>query len=63
MIFQATNSKLMTCRPVTNWNNKINDDSEIDELDNSETDKIDSNGTDEVESLQVTPHQQDFAWW
>ena len=51
----------MICRPVTNRNNKINDDSKIDELDNSETDKIDSNETDKVKSLQVTPLQRDFA--
>ena len=51
----------MTCRPVANQNNKINDNSKIDELDNSETDKIDSNETDKVESLQVTPCQRDFA--
>ena len=56
MIFQA-NSKMMTCRPVTNQNNKINNDRKTDELDNSETDKIDDNEMDKVESLQVTPHQ------
>ena len=60
MIFQA-NSKMMTCRPVTNQNNKINNDRKTDELDNSETDKIDGNEMDKVESLQVTPHQWDFA--
>ena len=51
----------MTRRPVTNWNNKINNNSKIDELDNSKTDKIDSNEMDEVESFQVTPRQRDFA--